>query len=36
MTPPFALFFCLCVGMIIMVYIQDLLENYEHPVVHPE
>jgi hypothetical protein len=35
MTPPVALFFCLCVGTVIMVYVQDLLDDYEH-VVHPE
>jgi hypothetical protein len=36
MAPQFALFFCVCAGMFIMVYLQDLLGGYEHPVVHPE
>ena len=36
MDPFFALFFFVCGGMISMVYVQDFLDNYEHPVVHPE
>lgn len=36
MSSACGLFCCVWSGMILMVYLQDLLDDYPHPVVHPE